>query len=350
MPSGDRLAGPRRGVVGRRWRRRDRIDPCEAPRSCCSACGLTVVGPLLLPGADRTNAGSPAAPADCRDRRSIWRSRPSALADPWVLLDGRSCSGCPLGMAAGGSARRRLRDRGCARRAVPRRPCSDLVGDDEPAAPVRARSAARRTADAACSSSVLPMVGHAAGALRPGASPRQLPIDASTAERTPTRGGRARPTAFCPLPSELYARRVHAAAERVPDGLGSSAHSRLAGLIVHAVALLAFVGRVLESPACDDGGRASGRRAPRAWADRRSWLPVAPRRSPSHSYDWRFARRAAARSCSRRSCSFRLRSSSTARTAAGFHFPRRPAAADYRPRHRCFARSSALLVDPSAWR
>jgi hypothetical protein len=67
-----------------------------------AACGLSIAGPMMLPGGDRTNAVRLLLLPIPRSVLYLGHAV-GALADPWVLLAAAAVLGLPLGLAAGGS-------------------------------------------------------------------------------------------------------------------------------------------------------------------------------------------------------------------------------------------------------
>ena len=70
-----------------------------------AACGLTIVGPILLPAGDRTNAVRLLLLPIPRGVLYLAQSM-SALADPWIVLAGVLVVALPVGIAAAGNWRR----------------------------------------------------------------------------------------------------------------------------------------------------------------------------------------------------------------------------------------------------
>jgi hypothetical protein len=227
-----------------------------------AACGLTVVGPILLPGSERTNTVRLLLlPIP---RRVLYLAQSiSALTDPWVLLAATIVLALPVGIASAGN--------------LPAAAVGLVAGvlflvilvgvTQLVTSTVHLIVRDRRRAELMTLVLVvfLPLVGMLPGLLGSGRHrARQIAIEREHEPSEPRWWSGLERKAFSALPSEVYARSVDAAAENVPAGLGSLVALAAAGGIVHVVALLAF-GRVLSSPGTVGGSRTVTTEARPGW-------------------------------------------------------------------------------------
>lgn len=242
--------------------------PFEALRFLLlAACVMTIVGPLVLPSAERTNAVRllllPIS------RRLLYVAQGSTtLADPWVLLVVPVVAAVPLGLLAGGAAGSAVMAAGAGLLLL-----VVLIGLSSVATSLfhlLVRDRRRGELLALVFVLVIPLVAMLPGALSmPERPPRS---DGGTARE----GGRARPLheiiatlerRVLPLvPSEIFARATRsAAAGRTGEAARHLAVLGVMAAALHAAGLFAF-GRLLDSPGVTRSRRREATRKMRVWS------------------------------------------------------------------------------------
>ena len=257
---------------------------------------LAVVGPLLLPAADRTNPVRMLLLPISRTTLFLAQSA-AALGDIWVLLMLPLVVCIPVGMAAGGAVAGAL----IAAVAGVLLVVTVLAISSATTSLLHLAVRDRRRGEVLglLFLLVLPIVGMLptlATTRHQGSGPGAT-VAARRATPSPRLFGAAR-TAFSVYPTELYVGATRDAAELDLRG-AFRAIGGLAATALLTTLLGAYIfGKVLESP----GATTARSHVPtrRAWAIRCPGSRVAPRRSPPRSCDWRCARLAVAPSSSRR--------------------------------------------------
>jgi hypothetical protein len=220
--------------------------PFEALRFLLlAACGLTIIGPLLLPAGERTNAVRLLLLPISRPVLYAAQAA-TTLTDPWVALAVPAVLALPMGLAIGGAWGASLVAAGAGVLLV-----LTLVGITTLASSLIhliVRDRRRGELITLAFILILPIVG-----LLP-----SLMAGASVERQAARRAGRPRPTpawivtlerrALPVVPSEMFVRSTRAAAQGQPDNTWRP----LAGLVVtagalHAAGLFVF-GRLLDSP------------------------------------------------------------------------------------------------------
>ena len=229
---------------------------------------LAVVGPILLPGAERTNAVRLLLLPIPRNVLYLAQSI-SAFADPWMVLAASAVLALPVGIAIAGN--------------VPGAAFALAAGlvllgvlagiTQLVTSTVHLIVRDRRRAELMTLVIVvfLPLVGMLPGLLA-GERHRapQASADRLRESGEPRWWRRLERAALAAAPSETYARAVRAAAGDIPSGVGSLAALAGAAALLHGMALVAF-GRVLDSPGISGAARRSSARSPSRWR-----VPVVP--------------------------------------------------------------------------
>lgn len=229
-----------------------------------AACALTLVGPILLPAAERTNAVRLLLLPIPRAVLYLSQSM-SAAADPWVLLSAAVVIALPIGLAASGSA-------GAAALAFVAGLVllAALVGMTQlVTSAVHLIVRDRRRAELLTLFIVvfLPLVGMLPGLFDDGGRDR---LDDPAIE-SPQRDERPRwwsgwdRAAASLVPSELYTKAVRSAAASAPSSAVAFAGAlTVAAAALHLLALLAFL-RVLASPGTTGSARAGTSESASGW-------------------------------------------------------------------------------------
>jgi hypothetical protein len=231
-----------------------------------AAIGFTVIGPILLPASERTNAVRLLLlPIP---RRDLYVAQSAgAIADPWILLLVPVVLALPVGLAIGGATVSALIGliAGVLLVVV-------LVGLSSLVTTVvylLVRDRRRGELLALLFIVVLPLLGMLPG-LMPGSerrSTRQEPSEQARRESMPPWVRRAAAGAFAVMPSELYRGSVLAVRHGAARSARPLAGLAAATLLIHGLGLLAF-GRVLGSP-----GSVGSRRSTRSTATRTVTIP-----------------------------------------------------------------------------
>jgi hypothetical protein len=222
-----------------------------------AACGLSVAGPMMLPGGDRINAVRLLLLPIPRGVLYLGHAV-GALADPWVLLAAAAVVGLPLGLAAGAALATAVTAAAAGVLLV-----AALVGISlavSNATHLFVRDRRRGELLALVVVVVLPMIGLLPELMRGRRHYTPDPVDQPRAER---RTRDIERQAFALVPSELYVRTLRAS----PGTASESSAIPLAGLagvgtVLHLLAFGAFV-RVLGSTATTGPKRAAGGTAKR---------------------------------------------------------------------------------------
>jgi hypothetical protein len=220
---------------------------------------LAVLGPILLPGTDRTNAVRLLLLPIPRNVLYLTQSI-SAFADPWILLAAAVVVAVPAGIASAGDVPGAVF--ALAAGAVL---LSVLAGTTQlVTSTVHLIVRDRRRAELMMLVIVvfLPLLGMLPGLL--GAGRHRAPQASIEQPGEPHWWSRLERTAFAAVPSELYSRAVTGAASEGDGGAGSLAVLTGAAAALHALALMAF-GRVLDSPGSVGAARTGGTGAPSRW-------------------------------------------------------------------------------------
>jgi hypothetical protein len=211
-----------------------------------AACALTVVGPILLPAAERTNA-VPLLLLPIPRAVLYFSQSMSAVADPWILLAGVVVLAMPIGLALGGNTTAA----GLALTAgllflVALVGLSQLVTG---AVHLIIRDRRRAELFGLLIVVVLPVAAMLPGLLGSGRHRPAAPgTERSRQVQEPRRSSSIERTAMAAVPSEIYASAARSAATPDPAAaLGSVAVLGAAAAVLHGIALLAF-GRILASP------------------------------------------------------------------------------------------------------
>ena len=223
-----------------------------------AACVLTVLGPILLPGSERTNAVRLLLLPIPRGVLYLAQSI-SAMTDPWVLLAGTVLIALPLGIAAAGNF-----PVAAVAMAAGVMLLVALVGITQlVTSTVHLIVRDRRRAELMTLIMVvfLPLVGMLPSLLDPERHRGSPPVQE---EVEPRRWAEVERKAFAAVPSEVYARSVRSADENLPVALGSLIALGITAGALHAAALLAF-GRVLSSPGSVGGSRAVATETSSGW-------------------------------------------------------------------------------------
>jgi hypothetical protein len=219
-----------------------------------AACVLTVIGPVVLPGSERTNAVRLLLLPIPRHVLYLAQSI-SALTDPWVLLAATVVIALPLGVAGAGNL-----PAAAMALAAGLLLLVALVGITQlVTSTVHLIVRDRRRAELMALIMVvfLPLVGMLPGLLDSGRHRgRPAAVERPHQEAAPRWWSELERKAFAAAPSEVYARGVRSASENLPAALGPLTALVIAGGVLHVVALLAF-GRVLSSPGTVGGSRAA---------------------------------------------------------------------------------------------
>ena len=231
-----------------------------------ASVGLTLMGPLLLPASERTNAVRLLLLPIPRRALYVAQSA-SALSDPWILLIVPVVLSLPVGLALGGATGLAVMALIAGLLFV-----SVLLGISSLVTTViylLVRDRRRGELLALLFIVVLPMLGMLPGLMhgQERRAARDEPREPAQSESLPPWVRRAGAGAFAITPSELYRASVLA----VRDGAARSARPLAglvaAGLVFHGLGLLAF-GRVLDAP-----GSSSSRRSTRSATSRTFTIP-----------------------------------------------------------------------------
>jgi hypothetical protein len=227
-----------------------------------AACGLTVVGPILLPGSERTNAVRLLLLPIPRHVLYLAQSI-SALTDPWVLLAATIVLALPVGVAAAGHL-----PGAAAALAAGLLLIVILIGITQLVTSTVALIVRdRRRAELMTLAIVvfLPLVGMLPELLGSRHHrPRQAGIERRHQESEPGWWSGLERKAFSALPSEIYARSVGSVRESVPGALAPLAALLATAGVLHAVSLLAFA-QVLSSPGTVGGSRTVTAQSSSGW-------------------------------------------------------------------------------------
>jgi len=227
-----------------------------------AACVLTVIGPILLPGSERTNAVRLLLLPIPRHLLYLAQSI-SALTDPWVLLAATVVIALPLGIAGAGNL-----PAAAVAMAAGLLMVVVLVGITQlVTSTVHLIVRDRRRAELMTLIIVvfLPMIGMLPGLLGSGRHRgRPVAVERPHQEMEPRWWSDLERKAFAAAPSEVYARSVRSAGENLPEALGSLIALAITAGALHGVALLAF-GRVLSSPGSVGGSRAVATATSSGW-------------------------------------------------------------------------------------
>ena len=220
------------------------------------ACALCVAGPVLLPGAERTNAIRLLLLPIPRGVLYLAQSV-SAFADPWILLASVVVIALPLGLAAAGQLTGAALALTAGLLLI-----GALVGITQlMTSTVHLVVRDRRRAEllTLLIVVVLPLIGMLPGLLEGGRHRGSLPaIEGTTRDDDrPHRWAEIGRTAMSAVPSELYTNATRSAATAsVAAGLGFTVGLLGAAAVLHGVGLLAFT-RLLSSPGTSGPSRAS---------------------------------------------------------------------------------------------
>ena len=229
-----------------------------------AACALTLVGPIVLPAAERTNAVRLLLLPIPRAVLYLSQSM-SAAADPWILLSAAVVLALPIGLAAAGSP-------GAAALGLVAGLLLlvALIGITQLVTSVVhliVRDRRRAELMALLIVVVLPLIGMLPGLLDSGRRHRvQEPaIERPQRSAAPRWWSNAERAAGAVVPSELYRRAVRSAAASAPTpafayagALGGAAAA------LHVLALLAFL-RVLASPGAAGASRSAAAGPSSTW-------------------------------------------------------------------------------------
>ena len=222
-----------------------------------AACAVTVAGPMMLPGGDRTNAVRLLLLPIPRGVLYLGHAV-GALADPWVFLTAAAVVGLPLGLAAGGSVATAVTAAAAGALLV-----AALVGISlavSNATHLFVRDRRRGEFLALVVVVVLPMIGMMPALMGGRRHSSHDQVGQPKAER---RTSDIERQAFALVPSELYVRTLRTS----PGTAAGSSAMALAGLAgvgaaLHLLAFGAFV-RVLDSTATTGQKRVAGGAAKR---------------------------------------------------------------------------------------
>jgi hypothetical protein len=219
-----------------------------------AACVLTIIGPILLPGSERTNAVRLLLLPIPRHVLYLAQSI-SALTDPWLLLAATVMIAVPLGVAGAGNLQVAVMAAAAGLLLL-----VALVGITQlVTSTVHLIVRDRRRAELMTLLVVvfLPLIGMLPGLF----DPERHRGSAPGVERPhqPTRAPRLwlefERRAFAAAPSEVYARSLRSAGTNLPAALGSLGTLVVTAGALHGLALVAFA-RVLASPGSVGGSRA----------------------------------------------------------------------------------------------
>lgn len=218
-----------------------------------AACGLTVVGPVLLPAAERTNAVRLLLLPIPRGVLYLTQSM-SALADPWILLAAVLVAAVAAGIAAAGTASAAViaTAAGLLLLAV-------LVGLTQLSTSIVhliLRDRRRAELFGLIVVVFIPIAGMLPGLLAGSRHARPAPTEEARPAERQRWWSRVGEATVAVIPSELYAKAVESAVERPAAASGSLATLFGLMLALQAVAMVAF-GRILSS----SGGAGAARRA-----------------------------------------------------------------------------------------
>lgn len=217
-----------------------------------AACALSVAGPIMMPGGDRTNAVRLLLLPIPRGVLYLGHAA-GALADPWVLLAAAIVIGLPLGLAAGGSLATALLAAAAGVVFI-----ATLVGMAlavSNAAHLFVRDRRRGELLALFMVVVLPMMGLLPALM---AGRRHQTADQGHQPREERRTSAIERQVFAAVPSELFVRTVRTAPDAEP-GSRATALAALTGVgaALHLLAFVAFV-QVLGSTATTGQKRVAG--------------------------------------------------------------------------------------------
>jgi hypothetical protein len=229
-----------------------------------AACALTLVGPIVLPAAERTNAVRLLLLPIPRGVLYLSQSI-SAAADPWILLSAAIVIAMPIGLAAAGSA-------GAAALAFAAGVLllTALVGLTQlVTSAVHLIVRDRRRAELMTLFIVvfLPLIGMLPGLLEGGRRHRvnDPVIERRQQDERPRWWSGWERAAASAVPSELYVRAVRSAAASSPSSAaGFAGGLTVAAAALHLLALLTFL-RLLASPGTVGSTRAATRESASGW-------------------------------------------------------------------------------------
>ena len=218
-----------------------------------AACVLTFIGPILLPGSERTNAVRLLLLPIPRHVLYLAQSI-SALTDPWVLLAAAIVIALPLGVASAGNL-----PVAAMAAAAGLLLLVALVGITQlVTSTVYLIVRDRRRAELMTLLVVvfLPLIGMLPGLLGSERHRGSRPAVERPHQQTdaPRLWSELERRAFAAAPSEIYTRSLRAADANVPAALGSLGTLVVTAVALHGLALLAFA-RVLSSPGSVGGSR-----------------------------------------------------------------------------------------------
>jgi hypothetical protein len=221
-----------------------------------AACLLSIAGPVMLPGGDRTNAVRLLLLPIPRGVLYLAHAI-GAFADPWVVLAAAVLAGLPLGLAAGGQIGAALLAAGVGLALL-----ATLVGITlavASAVHLIVRDRRRGELMALAIVVILPMLGLLPALLQGG---RHAGVDTP---REPRRTAAVERALFATVPSELYVRAVRSASAQAPQMSATPAGALLVvSAAIHGVAFIAFV-RLLSSPGTSGRARGGGTAEGRRW-------------------------------------------------------------------------------------
>ena len=227
-----------------------------------AACGLTVVGPILLPAAERTNAVRLLLLPIPRGVLYLTQSM-STLADPWILLAAVLVAALPAGIAAAGPTGAAV-FAGAAGLVL----LAALVGLGQLAtSTVHLIVRDRRRAELLGLILVvfLPIAAMLPGLLAGGGRSRQMPPAGHTRPAERQRWwSNVEGVTMAVMPSEMYAKAVHAASRTPAAATGFLAALGGLALALHAVAALTL-GRILSSPGSVGAARSAAADTASGW-------------------------------------------------------------------------------------
>ena len=222
-----------------------------------AACGLSIAGPMMLPGGDRINAVRLLLLPIPRGVLYLGHAV-GALADPWVLLAAAAVVGLPLGLAAGGNIATAVTAAAAGVLLI-----AALVGISlavSNATHLFVRDRRRGELLALVVVVVLPMIGMLPALMGGRRHYTPDPVDQPRAER---RTSGIERQAFALVPSELYVRTLrHSPGTEARSSAIPLAGLAAVGAVLHLLAFGAFV-RALGSTATTGQKRAAGGAAKR---------------------------------------------------------------------------------------
>ena len=226
-----------------------------------AACGLTIVGPLFLPAADRTHAVRllllPIS------RRILYVAQTlTAITDPWILLVVPTVAAVPLGIAMGGAPGIAMVSAAAGLGLL-----VILLGISSNVSSLMqllVRDRRRGELLTLLVILILPVVGMLPALLDSESRPVQIE-DSEVEDQTPGWLLTVERHVLPLVPSEMYVRATRAPLEgRTADALAAILELAAAAFLVHAAAFLLFR-RLLDSPGSTSARRHALKRRTRAW-------------------------------------------------------------------------------------